>query len=193
MTLSLITPATTMPLSVLDARQHCRASEADDVVLAIYLAAATQAVQDATGRSLITETWRYSLPSFPRCGIVLPIAPLVAVTSVDIWNDAGADTLVASSVYQVVAPSGPTAQPGSVLLAPDQDWPDLQADRADAVRVTFTAGYGTEGSSVPAPLRAAVLLMTGSMYEFREADAVKALTANPTVARLLAPYRLMWI
>lgn len=192
-TLELVTPATAMPLSVLEARQHCRASEDDDVVLAIYLAAATQAVQDETGRSLITETWRYSLDEFPRGGIILPVAPLLAVTSVDIWDSNGVDTPVASTVYQVTAPAGPTAQPARVSLAPDQDWPDLQSDRAGAVRITFTAGYGADGAAVPAPLRAAVLLITGSMYENREADVVKALSDNPTVARLLSPYRLVWI
>lgn len=192
-TLELITQATTKPLSVLEARQHCRASEDDDVVLALYLAAATQAVQDETGRSLITETWRYSMAGFTCGEIILPRAPLVAVTSVDIWDADGADVAVAGAVYQVTAPAGPTAQPGRVALAPSQAWPDVQSNRADAVRVTFTAGYGTDGEAVPPTLRAAILLMTGSMYEFREADAVKALSSNPAVARLLSPYRLIWI
>ena len=49
------------------------------------------------------------------------------------------------------------------MLGPAQSWPAVQAGRADAVRITFTAGYGAEAASVPAPLRAAVLLMVGSM------------------------------
>lgn len=195
MTLSLVTPATELPVSVIEARQHCRASDGDDAVLALYLAAAVQAVQDATNRALITETWRLAADAFPPGDLILPWAPLLAVTEVRYWTDEAApvDTALASTVYQVQAPSGPTAPPGRLTLGPSQSWPAVQAGRADAVRITFTAGYGAEASTVPAPLRAAVLLMVGSMYEFREADAARALTENPAVNRLLSPYRVIWI
>ncbi|MBP8295222.1 MAG: hypothetical protein KAX84_03880 [Burkholderiales bacterium] len=195
MALTLVTPAAEMPVSVIEARQHCRASDAEDAILALYLAAATQAVQDATGRALTTETWRLSGSAFPDACLILPPAPLLAVSEVRYWTDetVPVDTLLAATVYQVAAPSGPTAPPGTISLAPAQSWPAAQAGREDAVRVTFTAGYGADASAVPAPLRAAVLLMTGSMYEFREADAARALTENPAVARLLNPYRLYWL
>lgn len=195
MTLSLVTPAAAAPITLADARQHCRASSSDDTVLALYLAAAVQAVQDATGRALITETWRLDLSGAPCGDVILPRAPLLAVSDIKIWSDATVpvDTTVAASVYQVQAPAGPTAQPGRVGLAPSQSWPSMQAGRADALRITFTAGYGLTGDAVPPSLCAAVLLLTGSMYEFREADAARALTENPAVDRLLSPYRVVWI
>ncbi len=194
-TMTLVTPAAKMPVSVIEARQHCRASDADDAVLALYLAAAVQSVQDATNRALVTETWRLSADGFPTGCLTLPWAPLLAVTEVKYWTDEAVpvDTLLASTVYQVEAPSGPTGPPGRLMLGPSQSWPAVQPGRADAVRITFTAGYGAEASTVPAPLRAAVLLMVGSMYEFREADAARALTENPAVNRLLSPYRVIWI
>lgn len=193
MTLTLVTPAAEMPVSVIEARQHCRASDADDAVLALYLAAAVQSVQDATNRALVTETWRLAADAFPAGCLTLPWAPLLGVTEVRYWDAAGVDTALASTVYQVETPSGPTAPPGRLMLGPSQFWPAVQAGRADAVRITFTAGYGAEASTVPAPLRAAVLLMVGSMYEFREADAARALTENPAVNRLLSPYRVIWL
>lgn len=195
MTMALVGAATTSPISVIEARQHCRASDAEDAILALYVAAATQAVQDATGRALTTETWRLSADAFPDDYLILPRAPLLAVTEVRYWTDEAVpvDTLLDASVYQVLAPTGPTAQPGRVMLAASQTWPAVQAGRADAVRVTFTAGYGPDASDVPRPLCAAILLMAGSMYEFREADAARALTENPAVARLLSPYRVVWI
>lgn len=194
MTLTLVTPAATLPVSAADATAHCRASDADATLIALYLAAATQAVQDATGRALVTETWRLSVDGFPDDYLILPRAPLLAVTGVSYWTDATTpvDTVLDPSVYQVLAPSGPTAQVGRVMLGPSQSWPTAQAGREDAVRVTFTAGYGA-ASAVPAPLRHAILLLTGSMYEFREADAVKALTESPAVDRLLSPYRVPWL
>lgn len=191
--LTLVTAATGEAVSVLEARNHCRASDVDDDVLSLYTAAALQLVQDDTGRSLTTETWCLSMPSWGCRPIILPRAPLIAVTQVRYWSADGVDSLLPSTAYQVEAPSGPRALPGRICLAPAQSWPDLQTDRADAVRVTFTAGYGVDPKAVPAPLRAAALLMIGSMYEFREADAARALTENPAVARLLGPYRVHWI
>jgi uncharacterized phiE125 gp8 family phage protein len=71
------------------------------------------------------------------------------------------------------------------------DWP-ATADRPDAVRVTMTAGYGGP-ADVPAPLRAAILLMTGDLYRFRESVAVGAAVAelpvSTSVGALIAPYR----
>lgn len=190
--LALITPATMRAVSIIEARSHCRASDADDAILDLYVDAAVQAVQDATGRALITETWRLSLPEFPCDDIILPRAPLLSVTEVRYWTDAAVpvDTVLAASVYQVIAPAGPTAPEGRVRLGPAQTWPATQPERADAVRVTFTAGYGVDPDLVPAPLRAAVLLLTGDLYENREAGGAKALSENPTVQRLLSPYRI---
>lgn len=193
MNLALVTPAASLPVTLSEAKAHLRVVDAaEDSLITLYLGAAVQAVQDATGRALITETWRLSLPSFPDGEIILGRAPLLSVTEIRYWSDAAVpvDTALAASVYQVIAPSGPTAPEGRVMLAPVQDWPATQPDRADAVRITFTAGYGAAAASVPSPLRSAVLLLTGDLYENREAGNVKALTENPTVQRLLSPYRI---
>jgi uncharacterized phiE125 gp8 family phage protein len=192
MNLTLVTPAATLPVSLAEAMAHIRGGDAEQSLVAIYLAAAVQAVEDATGRALITETWRLALPEFPCGDIILPRAPLLSVTEVRYWTNVASpvDTVLLGTVYQVVAPSGPTAPEGRVLLAPSQSWPSPQPDRADAVRITFTAGYGATAASVPAPLRAAVLLLTGDLYENREAGGAKALAENPAVQRLLAPYRI---
>ena len=44
--------------------------------------------------------------------------------------------------------------------------------------------------SIEPSLRAAALLLVGDLYQNREAQAGSALHANPTYARLLAPYRV---
>lgn len=192
MNLSLVTPAAALPVSLTEALAHIRGGDAEQALVSLYLNAAIQAVEDATGRALTTETWRLSLPVFPCDDIILPRAPLISVTEIRYWSDVAApvDTLLPATVYQVVAPAGPTAPEGRVMLAPLQDWPTAQPDRADAVRITFTAGYGATAASVPAPLRAAVLLLTGDLYENREAGGAKALIENPAVQRLLSPYRI---
>lgn len=44
---------------------------------------------------------------------------------------------------------------------------------------------------VPAPVRAAILLRVGDLYENREAQTDRPLHGNPTFERLLNPYRVM--
>jgi len=44
---------------------------------------------------------------------------------------------------------------------------------------------------LPAPIKAAVLLAVGDLYENREGQADRQLFSNPTYERLLAPYRVM--
>jgi hypothetical protein len=46
---------------------------------------------------------------------------------------------------------------------------------------------------VPAPVDAAILLMTGDLYANRERQSDTQLFANETYERLLAPYRVMGV
>jgi len=45
----------------------------------------------------------------------------------------------------------------------------------------------------PAPIKAAVLLAVGDLYENREGQADRQLFSNSTYERLLAPYRMMGV
>ncbi len=46
---------------------------------------------------------------------------------------------------------------------------------------------------LPAPIRAAVLLVVGDLYANREAVGTQPYSQNPTYERLLAPYRVMTV
>lgn len=72
---------------------------------------------------------------------------------------------------------------------PDQVWPGSY-HREDAVSVTYVAGYGN-ADAVPAPIKAAILLIVGHLYENREASTVgvSAELLPMAVDALLAPYR----
>ena len=59
---------------------------------------------------------------------------------------------------------------------------------ADGVTTaTFTAGYGA-ASAVPAPIKAAILLHIGTLYEYRETMAERVAPTGAYEA-LIAPYR----
>ena len=185
--LRLVTPPSGLVVELDIARQHLRQDQlAEDVMIELYLQAAVQSVQDATGRALLPQTWELRLDEAPcHRSIDLPMAPLLSVEAISF---SGVPSLDAT--YTVAAPSGPTCGPGRVTAIDGGSWP------SGAAVIRFTAGYAS-ADHVPAPLKAAVLLALGSLYENREAEAEKSgasarmLAANPAFARLIRPYQLI--
>lgn len=198
----LAAPSTT-PITVAEAKAHLRVDgTADDTLVALYLEAATETVERETGRALLPQDWEMRLAYFPpgdasdwrspRHGVIEPWhAPLISVTSVKTVSATGVETTLSPSAYQVVAPSGPTAQRGRISPAAGTLWPSTERDLDDPVRVVYRAGYATV-ADVPAALRQAILLVAGDLYAHREASTAMQVKPNPTVERLMAPYRLFW-
>lgn len=169
-----------------EAKLHLRVEhDAEDSLIASYIAAATEHAEVYQLRSILERTWRLTLPRFPRGGrfIRLPRPPLQSVTSITYIDPDGAEQTMDSSAYLVMSD-------GRVLLAAE-GWPRT-ASRQDAVRITYVAGYG-EGGDAPQATRAAILLLVGHLYENRESVTVGT---GPTfklpmsTEYLLSPYRL---
>ena len=175
------------PVDLALLKEHLRLSSTDQAnVLPLYLDAAVAWVETYTGRPLMRQTWRVTLPEFYERTWLPYAAPLVAVSSITYYDTANASQTLASSVY--TAPTD--GEPACLRLAYGQTWPSAYS-REDAVTVTYTAGYA-EATSVPAPLRQAVLLLAGHFYENREAVLVSAISKEIefAVTALCAPYRL---
>uniref|UniRef100_A0A6H1ZJI5 Putative head-tail connector n=1 Tax=viral metagenome TaxID=1070528 RepID=A0A6H1ZJI5_9ZZZZ len=60
------------------------------------------------------------------------------------------------------------SEPGRIVLAYGKSWPTTVLRPANAVCVTFIAGYGDERSDVPKAVKQAMLLLIGDLYENRE-------------------------
>ena len=65
-----------------------------------------------------------------------------------------------------------------LVPAPGQGWPATQAGVVEAVSVEYVAGYGDAAASVPAPLKAWILLALGDLFENRQATSIGN-TVNP--------------
>ena len=62
----------------------------------------------------------------------------------------------------------------------------------DAAEASVADYLGIElPSAMPAPVRAAILLRVGDLYENREGQTDRPLHGNKTFERLLQPYRVM--
>lgn len=193
--LTLITAPNEEPVTVAEAKLNCRVDgTAEDGLFDIWIAAARGQVEAYTNRALCTQVWEQRFDAFPAndAFVELPKAPLQSVQQVSYYDADG--TLVDATLadFDVNAPSGPRAMPGSVGPAPDKTWPlDVQS-RPLACRVRFVAGYGA-ASAVPKELKAAILLLVTDMYENRGTKVANALSENAAVKTLLDSFRVLYV
>jgi uncharacterized phiE125 gp8 family phage protein len=185
------------PISVAEARRHLRVDDTDQDELIAGLIAAAAAYLDGhsgiLGRSLVNQTWAQKYPQFPSGAVLgLALAPVQSITSVTYYDAANAAQILSSDVYTLLEDVlGPF-----VTLQADQSWPSTYC-REDAVTVTFVAGYGATATSVPAPIRQAMLLMIGAWFENREQTVigvgVQELPQSVAINALLTPYRRIYV
>lgn len=192
MSLTLVTAPAAEPITLQEAKDHLRVDGADDDALISALITAARERIDGPygwlGRAILTQTWDFYLDEFPAgtC-IYLPLAPVQSVVSVTYTDPNGASQTFADYALGADLDSQPR-----LVLGWEKAWPATRAI-AEAVKVRFIAGYATP-AAVPAPIKAALLLTVGHLYENREAAVERALTETPMgVDHLLSPYRRHWI
>lgn len=167
MSLSLITPPSIEPVSLSEMRVQCRVDAADtgeDALLAIYITAARMAAEHELQRALIYKTWELRLDAFPEAEINLGMAMASSVISVQYIDQAGALQVLSPALYALDA----STAPGWLLPADGTSWPATDAV-ANAVRVQFVAGFGATADSVPANVRAWIMVTAATLYAQREA------------------------
>lgn len=177
------------PVTTAEAKTHCRVDHSDDDdAMAAMVTAARQYVELYTGRYYVQRTLRADLPYF-YTEILLP-GPVVSISSVKYYDTESPSTL------QTLAATNYALLRNVLVKSYGATYPDVYP-RGDAVQITFLAGHAPTGSpedyraSVPGPIKQAVLLMVGDMYENRESNVVgTSVVVNPTVDRLLQGYRV---
>lgn len=187
MGLTVVTPPTAEPVSLAEAKAHCRIyGTEEDGLLAGYLMAARAYAETYLGRALATQTLQLAIDGgWPCDRIVLPRPPLQSVSSITYSDTSGATQTLAADQYRVDT----TAHQGFIERAYGVTWPAVR-DQARTIVVTYVAGY----TQIPEPIRTAILLMVGHFYENREAVIVgQAPTELPLgVDALLFPYRVFY-
>ena len=171
MAVRLVTAPSVEPVDFEMLRSHLRIdSEEEFDELAGYVRACREYVETTVLRSaLITQTWELLLDAWPDDSVLmLPKPPLQGVMSVTyVLADESVHTF-SSSNYFVDADS----QPGRLVLKGDVSWPSGTLRVANGVTVRFVAGYGDAVADVPEPIRQALLLMVGDLYNHREDTVV---------------------
>ena len=159
------------PLTVAEAKLHLRVDTTeDDTYIGTLITAAREWVENYLDRTLITTQLILRAAEFPTEELELARPPMVAsgtATAVVITYTL-ADTTTATlstALYRVDR----TSTPGNVAPIINGTWPSDVIEDANAVAVTYWAGYGPTSASVPATIRHACLMLIGHWYEQRSA------------------------
>lgn len=176
-------------ITVAEAGNFMRVDFPDDeeVEIETMIGAARQWVEEYLRVAVGIQTLELVMNGFPSDGIILLRPPVISVTSITYDDPDGVETVIDAADYFVAD----SAQPGEIR--PVDSWPAAR-NSGDSVRVRYVTGYFDGGSPsseyLPKSIRTAILMQTADLYQNREAQVEKPLTANRTIERLLAPYRL---
>jgi uncharacterized phiE125 gp8 family phage protein len=188
MSLSLISGPSVEPVSLAEAKAHCRVDgDAEDTLIASLILAARMHIERSLNLALVEQEWSLFLDRWPDGPWVkLPLAPVLSLTAVRLYSPT--DTFM-------------TLDPGLFILddagrhprlarREAQAWP-LPGRSVSGIEIAFTAGYGAAVDDVPMPVRLAIKMLVAHWYEAREpvtpADAASSVPL--TVNSLIGPYR----
>ena len=177
------TPPAVEPVTVAEAKAHLRVDVSDDdTYIGTLITAAREWCEQYLDRTLVNTQWVMRFDSFPPDGtqdIELPRPPMslagtTTAVSLTFTSETGGTQAYSTSSFRVDRNS----TPGAVKTLYGQTWPPHLMDD-NAVSVTWWAGYGSAGSSVPAAVRHAILMVVGILYEKRAAAESGSLNEVP--------------
>lgn len=171
------------PITLAWAKMQARfPSNAEDLLLQTFIAAARTHFEEQTGRQCLDATWEYALDGPPDQRVIeLPRPPLVSVTAVLYVDAAGAEQTLDPSTYRVLPSSSdvPTGSPsdppvfdpycpcGRIELAAGASWPTASG-LARSLRIRRVCGYGATPDAMPPLLQATIGLLTAHFFRNRQ-------------------------
>jgi uncharacterized phiE125 gp8 family phage protein len=180
----LTAPPAIEPVSLAEAKAHLRISHSDeDQLIARLISSARRVVEARTGLLLISQQWTCFRDAWPEDGMIsVPLAPLISVNDLLVYGeDDVAATIDTAHYYADLA-----SRPPRLLLRGSRLWaPPGRVGNGIAINVT--AGFGAASTSVPEPLRQAMLVLTAHWYEHRGPGELPPVPL--TASALLSPYR----
>ena len=178
--LKIATPPVVEPVSVSDAKAHCRIdTNTDDDYVAALISAAREYVEAYMDEALIDQQLVMRLDAFPAV-IELPRPPMsqtadrTAVSITYVTGESGSTATLATTDYRIDRDS----RPGTIRTLYAGSWPSHLLDYG-SVTVTWWAGRGTDGSKVSPRVKAAMLMLIGQWYERRMAADAASMSEMP--------------
>jgi len=174
------------PVTVDEAKWFLRIDYDDEnSLLASLITSSRLQIEAALDLALITQSWSWTFDSWPKGNVLeLPIGFVRSIEAVRITARDGTVNEVSPDQFVLEGGRIPPR-----LLSKSGDWPKPGIP-ALGIEIAFTAGFGSEPSDVPEPIRQALLMLVAHWYEHRDpAEIGGAATRIPeAVSALLKPY-----
>ncbi len=184
----LTIPPVVEPLSLAEVKDHLKVETiADDALITRLITTARQQVEKQINKVLINQSWAIYLDNWLAYGEVeLPVSPVNQINNLRTFSIDDIASIVDPSHYYADLVSDPQR----LILRGSRIW-QKPGRPANGIEIDVTAGFGTEGDSVPGPLRQAMFLLITHWYENRQPDCSGAPIVSVTSAlqALLAPYK----
>lgn len=159
--ITIRTGVTAEPISLVEAKAHCRIDGSDeDGLITALISAARGHAESATNRLMMTQAMR---ATFERFGEMRLKAPLRKVTGITYLDEAAATQTLSTSSYVVEYDE----VPGCVELAYLATWP-VTYEHPQAVTVDFVSGYAT-----PFAVNATTNVLTATGHPIATGDVVR--------------------
>jgi uncharacterized phiE125 gp8 family phage protein len=187
--LELVAAPTDRPLTTAEAKRWARIEQdEEDYLIGQLIDGATELAQQRIGgnRQIMAATYDLPMACFWGCSLLkLPRPPLQSVTSVKYRDTGDVEQTLAANTYLVRTP---WRQPGTIELAPGQNWPTVQPERTYPITIRFVAGYASH-AAVPVTLKRAIALIVAHGYRYRgdddERGGTSALEIPPAALAML--------
>jgi hypothetical protein len=201
--LRVVTPPASEPVTVDQAKRHCRIdNDNDDDLVTLYITTARLMVENWLNRACFTQQLQWNVtwappptatPLVPQSLIVFPLnwpplvkrpielprAPTVSVEKI-MWGPIEDMQLADPEDYALnlgVEPAYVAVKPQLLPQIPQQ-----------SMQIFYTSGYdASDATKVPAPILHGILMTVAYLYEQR-GDVAADL--SPAVRNMLTPYRL---
>lgn len=177
--LKVLTQPTVEPVSLAEAKAHCRVdTDADNAYLASLITAAREWCAAYCDETFVHTQYVMTLDSFP-VEIELPRPPMATASgytavAVTYKNENQTTATLATNQYRVDRDS----IPGVLRTNYNGSWPSHLLDY-NAVTVTWWGGISADGGSVPQRIKNAILWLVGYWYERRMAADGISMTEIP--------------
>ncbi len=185
MALKLVTPPSSEPITLAEAKTHLRVTHSDeDTYIEALISIAREVCEAKTLQATVTQTWRVTLDRFPSA-IELPVIPVQSITHIKYRDINNALQTLSPSSYRLDNASDYTS--AWAVPADGYDWPDTY-DSINAVEVEFVAGY----TALPKSYKHWMLLFIAHFYRNRESASELNLQPLVHLDTLLTRKRVMY-
>ena len=178
MNYNVVTPISTYPISLNEARVHLRIApygdielHPDDDYVTALIGMASQWIEEYLRRSIATKTIEVYIDEFSK-KIDLPFLPVQSVESIIYRNRDGNLITLADTIYRLKSYN----DSASLVLIENQNYPsDISSeDGSSAIRIVtgYTNGESPDTYPLPMPIKAAMFLIIGHLYENRQEDVL---------------------